>query len=141
MVYVRRVIATLLIVMGLLSVHLLVKHWSDLDSRGGRVLFAYLAFVIAFLGSGVAILWPVKPSVSSRKAAVGVYVRRVLAVLFIAAGLTFALRIPGSVGRKTKSGGSRVTSDIVMVVLFTGLTTAVLFPTRREKPRTDAATS
>jgi hypothetical protein len=51
------------------------------------------------------------------------------------------LFIAGSVGRKTKKGGSLVISDISMVVLFTGLATAVLFPTRGEKPVADAATS
>lgn len=141
MVYVRRVIAVLLIVIGLVFVSLLFREWNRVDSHGNRVVFGYASLMATFVGSGIALLWPIKQPLPSSKARAGVYVRRVLAIFFIAAALTFALRIPGNWGRKNKRGGSLVTSDVVMVVLFGGLTAAVLVPTRREKPSTDAATS
>jgi uncharacterized membrane protein YidH (DUF202 family) len=141
MVYVRRVIGLLLIVFGLMFVFAMADEWNRVDAHGNRLVSGYVSLLIASTGSGIAILWPIKDAQARTwKSRAAVYARRVLATLFISWAVMFAIKAPSNWERKRHNHNVGAV-DIAMVVLFSGLATAVLWPPRRENRPGDSATS
>ena len=142
MVYVRRVLGLLPLVMAtyLMSLFVVDAHGFDVFAICGISLM-----VLALVASAVAIWTPVEVPSNSKHPAwmvyAAVYARRLLAIWFVTIALNFALRIPGNWSRHNGHGESAATKDLIMVVLFGGLSVVVLLPTRRENRRTDVTSS
>jgi hypothetical protein len=147
MVYVRRVIGSLFIVFGLSFIVQIVTNWDRLDKFGQPVAHIDAAILIAFVGMGLALMWPVRPwpvSVTKRPlrdAPVMVYLRRVFAALCVAGAFAFALRIPRDWHRITKHNHHVGWGDIGLVILFSTWAFVSLWPSPRQNPTTTATSS
>jgi O-antigen ligase len=147
MVYVRRVVGSLLIVFGLTFIVQIVKKWDRLSRSGASVARIDAEILIAFVGMGLALLWPIRqaqPAGSKRllrDVPAIVVLRRMVTALCVAGIFAFALRVPRDWNRMSKTHHRVAWADIgVVLVCGTWIFVAMMPPPRRN-PLGDATSS